>query len=232
MYKTLATGLILAFIGIGLMLGSNTASAALKWQSIANNTNSWNLNCTLTGGDKVTFIFREHAAWADGIFDESDDDPPVAILRVMIYITPISPAGDTTAWEYDLAVYTPPSGQGVGNPRLVGWSITKMNDTTTPIDTSVLLDNEGNLTAVGGTVPFSGLYEAHLTVYPSRPRDQAPSFLGFYHNVTTTSHPYTYLLPVGGATVAFGGTVSFLGVRSLAVRRNHIKRRKNRAEIK
>jgi hypothetical protein len=232
LHKTLATGLILAFIGIGLMLGSNAASRALIWQSIEYNTNSWNLNCTLTGGDKVTFLFREHAMWVHGIFDESDDNPPVAILRALICITPISPAGDTTAWEYDLAVINPPSGQGVGASRLVGWAITKMNHTATPIDTSVMLDSMGNLTAVGGTVPFSGLYEAHMTVYPSRPIDQAPSYLGFFHNVTITSYPYTYLLPVGGATAAFGGTVSFLGVRSLAVRWNHIKKRKNRTEIK
>ena len=232
--KTLATGLIIALIGIGLMSGYNMASTTVAHPVIAYNTKSWDLNCTLTAGANVTFIFRENALWITHTyaFIDSDDDPPVQILPVFIDITPISPAGNTTEWDNDLAIYTPQSAGGVSTPRLIGWHLTKMNVTATPIDTSVLLNKEGNLIGVGGTVLFSGLYRAQLRT--GMPADEPPSFLGFYSmdNVTTTAYPYRYLLPAGGATTVFGGAVLFLGARGLAVRRSHIRKQKNRTEIK
>lgn len=237
MMKTLALGLILALIGTGLLSGYNVANTTTKQQSIAYTTSSWNLTCNLTGGDIVTFLFREHALWVAeenqtySYYDYSDDDPPVAVLRVFIEITPVNPAGNTTRWDYDLAVRNPQTGAGYGFQRLIGWAITKTQNGS--IDTSPMLNTKGNPSDVGGTVPFSGTYEAKLTVYPPRPKDQPPSFLGFYHNVTTTDYPYTNLLPLGGATVVFGGTVSVLGARGIMIRRrNHIRKHGNRTEIK
>jgi hypothetical protein len=235
--KTLAIGLSIALIGIALISGYNVANTTTKQQSIAYTTKSWELTCNLTAGDKVLFLFREHALWiaeensSYSYYDYSDDDPPVAVLRVFIDITPVSPAGNTTRWDYDLAVQNPQTGEGYGVPRLIGWAITTTQNGS--IDTSPMLNSKGILSDVGGTVPFSGTYQAKLTVYPPRPSDQPPSFLGFYRNVTITDYPYTYLLPVGGATVVFGGTTSLLGARILIVRRrNHTRKQRNRTEIR
>lgn len=237
MMKTLALGLIFALIGIVLISDYNVANTTTKEQTIAYTTKSWELTCNLTAGDNVTFIFYEHALWVAeenssySYYDYSDDDPPVAVLRVFIDITPVSPAGNTTRWDYDLAVKEPQTGEGYGFQRLVGWAITKTQNGS--IDTSPMLNSKGSLSNVGGTVPFSGTYEAKLTVFPPRPKDQPPSYLGFYHNVTTTDYPYSYLLPLGGATVVFGGTVSLLGTRGIIIRRrNHIRKHRNRTEIK
>jgi hypothetical protein len=205
-----------------------------KQQTIGYTTGSWELACNLTAGDTIVFLFREHALWVAEenssytAYDYSDDDPPVAVLRVAIDITPISPPGNTTRWDYALAVQDPQTTQGYAYRRLVGWAITKIQNGS--IDTSPYLDSKGNVSDVGGIIPFSGTYEAKLRVYPPRPTDQPPSFLGFYHNVTVTDYPYTNLLPVGGATVIFGGTVSILGASMVVRRQKHVRNR--RTEIK
>jgi hypothetical protein len=236
--KTLTIGLIFAFIGIVLMSGCKVARTTTKQPSIAHATNSWKLTCNnLTAGDTVIFRFLEHALWVAeenttySYYDYSDDNPPVAVLRVFIDITPVSPPGNTTRWDYDLAVQNPQTSQGYAAQRLVGWAITKIQNGS--IDTSPMLNSNGNLSDVGGIVPFSGIYETKLSVYPPRPIDQPPSYLGFFHNVTVTDYPYTYLLPVGGATVVFGGTASLLGARGIVIRRwKHIRKQRNRTEIK
>jgi hypothetical protein len=183
----------------------------------------------------VTFRFLSHALWVQeentsySYYDYSDDDPPVAVLRVFISI--VDPLGNTTRWDYDLAVYNASTSQGYIAPRLIGWDITKIQNGS--IDTSPMLDHTGNLSDVGGIIPFTGTYETTLSVYPPRPSDQPPSYIGFFHNVTITDHPYMYLLPVGGATLVFGGTVSLLGARGIIIRRRkHIKKQWNRTEIK
>jgi hypothetical protein len=164
-------------------------------------------------------------------YDYSDDDPPVAVLRVFIDITPVNPAGNTTRWDYDLAVYNASTSHGYIAPRLIGWAITKIQNGS--IDTSPMLNSKGELSDVGGIVPSSGIYEAKLSVYPPRPSDHPPSYLGFFHNVTVTDYPYTYLLPVGGATLVFGGTTSLLGARGIVIRRRkHVRKQVNRTEIK
>jgi hypothetical protein len=237
MMKTLTIGLVIVLIGIGLIPGYKTPSTATKQQSIAYTTDSWNMTCTLTAGDNFTFIFREYALWVEetntsySYYDYSDDNPPVAVLRVFIDITPINPPGNKTMWDYDLAVQSPQTGQGYATQRLIGWAITIVQNGS--IDTSPMINSKGNVTDVGGTVPFSGTYEASLSVYPPRPQGQPPSFLGFYHNVTTTDYPYTYLLPLGEGTTVFGGVVSVLGARPIVTRRrNHVRNQRNRTEIK
>lgn len=234
--KTLIVGLIFALIGVGLISGYNAAHMTTKQQTIAYTTGSWEFTCNLTAGDTFVFLFREHALWVEeenstySYYDVSDDESQVAILRVFIDITPTSPLGNTTRWDYDLAVQNPQTTEGYAYKRLVGWAMTKIQNGS--IDTSPMLDSKGNVSDVGGTVPFSGTYEAKLSVYPPRPRDQPPSFLGFYHNVTVKDYPYTYLLPVGGATVIFGGTVSLLGARGIVVRRQkHVKKQTNRNQM-
>jgi hypothetical protein len=231
--KILAIGLVFAIIGIGLMAGYGVPSTTVRQQSIAYNSNLWDLNCSLTGGDNVLLLFRENQMWIHGLLDLTDDDPPASVLHVFIMITPIDPPGDPTQWDYQIAAYSPPSGgAGAANPQFVGWNITVMNDSGTLFDTSVWRTSKGKLTEVGGTVPFSGLYNAYLEVYPSRPKDEPPSFIGLYHNVTTTQYPYTYLLPAGGVTTIFGGTILFLGARSVPVRRSRIRRPKDSTETK
>ena len=218
-------GLIIALIGLVVMAGYGEARTTIREKSIATTTKSWNLNCTLTAGDNVTVTFREHALWIEGYFDTTDADPPVAVLRVYIDITPIDPQGNTTEFEVELAVTDPETGFGAGIQRFVAWNITETQKGS--IDTSVMLDNKSRYTGAGGTIPFNGTYEARLDVYPPRNATQPPSFLGFYHNVTVAEYPNSYLLPVGGATVAFGGTVSFLGVKdSIHLNRARTKSRK------
>jgi hypothetical protein len=206
----LVFGLLIALIGIVAMAGYGEARTTIREKSIATTTKSWNLNCTLTAGDNVTFVFREHALWVEGYFEPNDDG--VAVLLVYVDITPIDPQGNTTEFEVPFAVTDPQTGSGVGIRRLVLWPpITETQKGS--IDTSVMLDNKSRYTGAGGTIPFNGTYEARLHVYPPRNATQPPSFLGFYHNATVTEYPNSYLLPVGGATVAFGGTVSFLAAK-------------------
>lgn len=216
----LVLGLLIALIGIVAMAGYGDARTTIQEKSIATTTKSWNLNCTLTAGDNVTFIFREHALWVEGYFDTTDDDPPVAVLRVYVGITPIDPQGNTTEFEVQFAVTDPQTGSGVGIRRLVLWNITETQKGS--IDTSVMLDNRSRYTGVGGTIPFNGTYEARLLVFPPRNATQPPSFLGFYHNATVTEYPNSYLLPVGGATAAFGGAVSFLAAKD-SIHRNRAR---------
>ena len=228
--ETVVIGIIFALIGLGLMSGYGAATTQTMQKSIAYVQNQWSLECNLTGGDKVALIYQESAMWITHYpngFIDSDDDPPVEILPVFIDITPISPAGNTTEWENDLAIWNPSTAAG-GQiaQRLVGWRITLTNQTATPIDPSIWLQN-GNLTVIGGTVPFSGLYDATVRTGMS----EAPAYISFMHNVTTTDHPYGYLLPAGAATMVFGGTVLLLGARGAPVaRRKHIKGQKHPAE--
>jgi hypothetical protein len=218
--KTLAVGLIITLIGIGLMTSYRLPGDSLRETAIAYNTNSWTLNATLTGGDNVILLFQDNALWITNYpagFIDSDDNPPVEILPIFIDITPISPPGSTTEWEQDLAIFNPPAGtQGYGQKMLVGWHISVTNTTATPFNTTVWLNSGGNLTQVGGIVPFTGLYSATLTCAF---QNETPTYMGFLHNVTFTVYPYTNLLPAGAVTIVFGGTVSFLAARGLPFRR-------------
>jgi hypothetical protein len=224
--KTFAAGLIITLIGICMMSSYHLPSNYVRESSIAYNTNSWDINATLTAGDNVILLFRENALWVTHQpygFIDSDDIPPKMLLPIYIDITPIDPPGNTTEWEQDLAIFkAPAAGGGYLAPQLVGYTIAKTNLTDTPIDTSVWLDSKGNLTEVGGIVPFTGLYRAELLCYFE---NETPSFMGFYHNVTITGYPYINLLPAGGAVMIFGGTVSFLAARGLPVHRSNRKSR-------
>jgi hypothetical protein len=224
--KALVIGLILILSGICLMSSCNVAYTTTKQSSIAYTTSSWELTCNLTAGDTVIFRFYTHKMWVQeenetySYYDYSDDEPPVAVLRVLISIT--DPYGNATLWDYDLAVYNASTSHGYIEPQLIGWAISKIKNGS--IDTSPMLDSTGKLSDVGGIIPFTGTYKTQLSVYPPRPSNHPPSYLGFFHNVTVTDYPYTYLLPVGGATLVFGGTVSLLGARGIVTRhRKHIK---------
>lgn len=238
--KTVVLGLVVVLIGVGLVSGSYSTSTDVRLKAISYNTGKWSLSAGLVAGDTVTVLFREHAFWVQQengttYFDISDDEAGVDILHVFITLT--DPVSNQTVWDNELAVYSPPSGQGVGIKRLVGYYIQKTQNGS--IDTSgVHVDPTAGLMFVGGVIPISGTYTVQLATYPPRPcqegqPDQPPSLIGFYHNVTTTAQNFTYLLPVGGVTAVFGTGVFFLGVKDAIVRhvrRNHVGNR--RTEIK
>jgi len=197
----LVAGLVIALIGIGIIPYHSENQTTTQNKAIHYDTNVWSISSYLEEGDNVTVIVRENALWIEGPFDIAED----GVTAVMyMFIDFIDPNGNITTFEVDLAIL-----DVYGQQRLFNWNMNVLEKGS--IDTNSMLDDKGRLTAVGGTIPFSGTYTAYVTVAPDR-EDQPPSFLGFYHMEMTTIYPNSYLLPTGIAIIGLGGYVSFFGV--------------------
>jgi hypothetical protein len=178
----------------------------------------------LTKDDVVEFIYREGYNWTTGEFDIAEDETGEPVLWLFVNITRVNPPGNTNTFLTELRLRQSPQPQGSGQNRLFINNITLWNEGD--IDTSSVRDDKGYLIELGGTILFSGTYQAYLWTVPDRV--VPPSFLGFYHNINVTDYPNTFLLPTGGVIVAFGGILSFIGAKSViqeSARRKSTKQR-------
>jgi hypothetical protein len=234
--KTVIIGLLILVLGIGVLTGYSTArtlivpkAIAFEWESsyagdVSNA--SWTLTANLTKDDVVTVDYREAANWTVGQFDEADDNTGMAVLWIFLNITPINPPGNATEFALDSRLYAPPSSQGEGQERLVWYNATVMANGS--IDPSPEISDTGVVFGLGGRIPWDGTYEASLVTWPDRV--SPPSYLAFFHNVTMTDYPNTYLLPTGAVIVALGGTLSLVGVRSVFQDNSHSKIKRKKVE--
>jgi hypothetical protein len=208
----LIVGVLLAIIGISLMSGYGQPQVITRPMAINYAINSWNLSANLTAGERVNVTMLENKFWEQGYFEPEDEEGNSGnFLYVSIGITPVNPPGNQTVFTLLLnyVTYTIP-GRGA-NTRLVNWEINVTQNGS--LDTSSMVDNQGRLLAVGGTVPFSGTYTVNVFgMYPPRNSTYAPSYLGISHKVNVTDYPNSYFLPLGGGVTVFGGTVSVVGV--------------------
>jgi hypothetical protein len=189
---------------------------------------SWTLSCNLTKGDVVWVDYREGYNWTEGYFDPADDDTGMAVLYVYINMTPISPPGNTTQFLLDTRLWEVSSSQGMGQKKIGWYNLTvEMNGS---IDTSPVTNEYGKMFEPGGRIPFDGEYQAVLWTWPERV--VPPSYLAFFHNITMTTYPNSYLLPTGGVIVAFGGALSFVGARSVIQENSQKRIRKQKANTR
>lgn len=234
--KTLIIGLIVLVLGIGVLSPYGTArttsvpkAIAYTWLSAyagdVSNA-SWTLSANLTKDDIVTIDYREAANWTEGQFDIADDNTQMAVLWVFINMTPTNPPGNTTQFALDTRLYEPTTTQGVGQKRLVWYKAEATINGS--IDPTPEISDKGVIKGIGGRIPFDGEYEARLWTYPNRVLP--PSYLAFFHNETMTNYPNSYLLPTGGVIVAFGGTLSFVGARSVIKENSNKRMRKQKAK--
>jgi hypothetical protein len=222
---TLTIGLLVLLLGIAAASQYGRGQTDIRELSIANNgleDKAWNFTCSLPANEAVKFVYRQAVNWTEGYFDTPDDGSGMKVLWLYVYIIPVDPPGNLTLWDEELRVVTPPSGMGTGNPTLVAWSFELLQEGS--IDPSPFRDAKGHIWAVGGITPFNGTYLIQVQTMPSRALP--PSYIGLFHNVTTTIYPNSYLLPTGIVMVTFGGTLSFIGVRSVIQRSPKMKRKK------
>jgi len=215
--KTIAIGLIIALMGIAVLSQYGVASTHVREMAIATSppngetepNDSWTISANLTEADTVKYFFQEGYNWTEGRFDIGDDGVSPT-LWVNVGITPVNPTGNTTIFTVELHLVQPSSTNGYSASRLLWYNNSVLQEGS--IDTSVVgRDSKGRYLYVGGRIPWNGTYQADLAVYP--PQEVPPNYLGFYHNITVTSHPYSDLLPVGGVITASGGALSAFGVR-------------------
>jgi hypothetical protein len=228
--KTLIFGLIIILVGILVISPYSEPRTDTRIKSITtsgeNVNNSWDIYGNLTKDEVVTFTYRDGYNWTEGEFDISEDYAAEPVLWLFVNMTPVSPHGNTSTFLVQLRERDEPTTSGPGQRRLFIHNITMYNEGE--IDTSSARDVNGNLIGVGGTIPFSGTYRANIWTIP--PRVVPPSFLGFYHTINATDYPNTFLLPTGGVIVAFGGTLSFIGAKSVVQENLHRKTRKQRSK--
>jgi hypothetical protein len=227
--KKLIFGLIITLLGVVVLSPYSESRTYTRQHSIATSgetaNESWDIYGNLTKNDIVQFVYYEGYNWTEGQFDISEDEAMEPVLWLFINMTPVNPLGNTSTFLIQFRERAEPSVSGPGKNRLFIHNITLWNEGD--IDTSSVRDDNGNLIAVGGTIPLSGRYQAYLWTIPNRV--VPPSFLGFYHYINVTDFPNTYLLPTGGAIVAFGGTLSFIGAKSVIQENSHRKTRKQRS---
>ncbi len=234
--KTLIIGLIVLVLGIGVLspysegrTSSVPHAIAFTWASAyagdVSNA-SWTLSANLTKDDIVTVDYREAANWTEGQFDVADDETGMAVLWVFINMTPITPPGNTTQFALDSRLYEPQTSQGLGQKRLI-WYKAEVTANGS-IDASPEINDQGIVFGIGGRIPWDGEYEVRLWTIPTRALP--PTYLAFFHNETMTNYPNSYLLPTGGVIVAFGGTLSFVGARSVIKENSNKRMRKQKAK--
>jgi len=229
MIKTIAIGLAITLIGIAALSTYGQAVTNVRLMAIAikgesGDNVSWDISANLTAGDNVTFIYRDGWNWtAEPAWDTPDDGSNTPTMWVFVQIAPVSPPGNATGFAVEVRLTSISSGEGT-TTRLTVFNITVEQEGS--IDTSVIgQDNKGRYHYVGGRIPWSGTYAAHVGTWPSR--SAAPSFLGFYHNITETIYPNTNMLPVGGIVTVSGGALLAYGVRGTI---NHTAYRRRKIE--
>ena len=204
----LAIGLITIIAGVVMVSASGRAEPSSDYPGVrvAYAQHSWSISADLDKGDFVYFYFTQGAQWRQGLFDASDEFEGFAVLYIGVNVT--DPRGNTTMY---LCYLGKPATEG--EEKILNFLSKNITRDEGGIDPSWYYNNvTHSYYEVGGTVQFNGTYRFVIgNIYPGR--TDPPASVDVRKITFETTHPLTYLLPTGIATIGVGVTITALGLR-------------------
>jgi hypothetical protein len=225
--KAIIIGILIALVGVVIVSQAGEAVMTTRPYPIAYNASpdSWSISGNITAGDIFTFIYRDGVNWTEGYFEPSEDESQSATLWAYIDLIPVDPPGNLTEFMIELRLTDVQTGAGTGGSRLTVYNSSIIQEGS--IDTTVVeRDDKGRYQDVGGRAPWNGTYTAAMNMYPSR--TAPPTYLALFHDINVTDHPNSNFLPLGGAIVVFGGTISAFGTRGVMMQTQRGRKKNER----
>jgi hypothetical protein len=208
-----AVGLLLIFAGLALVSSYNSSVTDESWETVAENTGSWNITGNFNSGENMTLII----AWSALSYGEDWGELPANV-------TITANSQSTAEFQVYFLQNTDLPSEGQDRVQVYVSRIELLyND-----GYSLSVDNPPK--QIGGIVKQAGTFEARVhppVSFPwaGYPEPQPPTALNLLKVVARTTYPYRGLLPVGAATGFVGVIASLWGAKAS---RNTIRKRRER----